>query len=110
MGGHDPITINILTIFPEFFETTLSTSIPGRAAEAGLVRYHVVDLRAFTTDRHQTVDDTPFGGGAGRVPGPKAKRRPGRNWAQQCGESGAVAWTKAKRAPAAIWRRHVARV
>ena len=67
MGGHDPITINIVTIFPEFFETPLATSIPGRAAEAGLVRYRVVDLRAFTTDRHQTVDDTPYGGGAGMV-------------------------------------------
>ncbi len=65
MGGHNPITINIVTIFPEFFERPLATSIPGRAAEAGLVRYRVVDLRAFTTDRHQTVDDTPYGGGRG---------------------------------------------
>ena len=65
MGGHDPLTINIVTIFPEFFETPLATSIPGRAAEAELVRYRVVDLRAFTTDRHRTVDDTPFGGSTG---------------------------------------------
>ena len=72
MCGHDPLTINIVTIFPDFFETPLATSIPGRAAEAGLVRYRVVDLRAFTTDRHRTVDDTPYGGGAGMVmkPGP----------------------------------------
>ncbi len=67
MSGHDPLMINIVTIFPEFFETPLATSIPGRAADAGLVRYRVVDLRAFTTDRHRTVDDTPFGGGAGMV-------------------------------------------
>ena len=67
MGGPDPLTINIVTIFPEFFETPLATSIPGRAADAGLVCYRVVDLRAFTTDRHRTVDDTPFGGGAGMV-------------------------------------------
>ncbi len=67
VSGPDPLTINIVTIFPEFFETPLATSIPGRAADAGLVRYRVVDLRAFTTDRHRTVDDTPFGGGAGMV-------------------------------------------
>jgi tRNA (guanine37-N1)-methyltransferase len=71
VGGHDPITINIVTIFPELFETLLATSIPGRAAKAGLVRYRVVDLRAFTTDPHQTVDDTPYGGGAGMVMKPE---------------------------------------
>jgi tRNA (guanine37-N1)-methyltransferase len=71
VGGQDPLTINIVTIFPEFFETPLATSIPGRAAEAGLVHYRVVDLRVFTTDRHRTVDDTPFGGGAGMVMKPE---------------------------------------
>lgn len=64
--------INIVTIFPEFFHGPLSLSIPGRAASAGLVHYNVVDLRAFAHDRHRTVDDYPFGGGAGMVmkPGP----------------------------------------
>jgi tRNA (guanine37-N1)-methyltransferase len=64
--------INIVTIFPEFFTGPLSLSIPGRAAKAGLVEYNVIDLRKFTHDRHQTVDDYPFGGGAGMVmkPGP----------------------------------------
>ena len=71
MGGRDPITINIVTLFPEFFEAPLATSIPGRAAEVGLVRYRVLDLRAFTEDRHQTVDDTPYGGGAGMVMKPE---------------------------------------
>ena len=59
--------INLVTIFPEFFTTPLSLSIPGRAAAAGLVEYRVVDLREFTHDKHKTVDDYPFGGGAGMV-------------------------------------------
>lgn len=63
--------INILTIFPGFFETPLSLSIPGRAVEAGLVEYRVVDLRDYTHDRHRTVDDAPFGGGSGMVMKPE---------------------------------------
>lgn len=59
--------INIVTIFPEFFSGPLSLSIPGRAASAGIVQYNVVDLRAFAYDKHKTVDDYPFGGGAGMV-------------------------------------------
>jgi len=59
--------INIVTIFPEFFVAPLGLSIPKRAAEAGLVTYRVVDLRAYTHDRHRTVDDVPYGGGAGMV-------------------------------------------
>jgi tRNA (guanine37-N1)-methyltransferase len=63
--------VNILTIFPGFFETPLSLSIPGRACAKGLVEYRVVDLRAYTHDRHQTVDDYAFGGGAGMVMKPE---------------------------------------
>ena len=63
--------INIVTLFPEFFATPLSLSIPGRAANAGLVVYRVVDLREYTHDRHKTVDDYPFGGGAGMVMKPE---------------------------------------
>jgi tRNA (guanine37-N1)-methyltransferase len=59
--------VNIVTIFPGFFEGPLSLSIPARAAAKGLVEYRVVDLREFTHDRHRTVDDYPFGGGPGMV-------------------------------------------
>jgi len=66
------VKINIVTIFPEFFATPLALSIPSKAMEAGSVEYHVVDLRDYTHDRHRTVDDYPYGGGAGMVmkPGP----------------------------------------
>jgi tRNA (guanine37-N1)-methyltransferase len=62
--------INIVTIFPNYF-APLGLSIPGKAAEAGLVEFRVVDLRDFTHDRHRTVDDYPFGGGAGMVMKPE---------------------------------------
>lgn len=63
--------MSIVTIFPEFFEVPLATSIPGRAARHGLVEYRVVDLRDFTRDRHRTVDDAPYGGGGGMVMKPE---------------------------------------
>jgi len=56
-----------VTLFPEVFEAPLRVSILGRAAERGLVRYRVVQLREYTHDRHKTVDDSPYGGGAGMV-------------------------------------------
>jgi tRNA (guanine37-N1)-methyltransferase len=59
--------INIVSLFPDFFREPLRLSIPGRAAEAGLVSYRVVNPRDFTHDRHRTVDDYPYGGGAGMV-------------------------------------------
>jgi len=61
------LTINVVTLFPEVFEASLRVSILGRAAEQGLVRYRVVQLRQYTHDRHKTVDDSPYGGGAGMV-------------------------------------------
>jgi tRNA (guanine37-N1)-methyltransferase len=66
------LRINVITIFPEFFSGPLGLSIPSRAAAAGSVRYNIVDLRDFTHDKHRSVDDAPYGGGAGMVmkPGP----------------------------------------
>src|SRR5437899_1275970 len=61
------LTINVVTLFPEVFQAALAVSIPGRAAERGLARYHVLQLRDYTHDRHHTVDDSPYGGGAGMV-------------------------------------------
>jgi tRNA (guanine37-N1)-methyltransferase len=61
------LRINVVTIFPDFFTGPLALSIPARASEAGSVAYQVVDLRDFTHDRHRTVDDYPYGGGAGMV-------------------------------------------
>src|SRR4026207_33248 len=59
------LTVSIITIFPEFFAAPLALSIPAKAAAAGSVTYRVLDLREFTHDRHRTVDDYPYGGGAG---------------------------------------------
>ena len=65
------LTINVVTIFPEFFTTPLGLSIPSRAAAAGAVEYRVIDLRDYTHDRHRSVDDYPYGGGAGMVMRPE---------------------------------------
>ena len=59
--------IDILTLFPEMFSSFLTTSIPKRAAEKGLVEYKLTNFRDFATDAHQSVDDKPFGGGPGMV-------------------------------------------
>jgi tRNA (guanine37-N1)-methyltransferase len=64
------VRVDVVTIFPEFFGP-LELSLLGRARAAGLVDLRVHDLRAFTTDRHRTVDDTPYGGGAGMVMSPQ---------------------------------------
>jgi tRNA (guanine37-N1)-methyltransferase len=59
--------IDVLTIFPEWFEGPLTTSLLGKAVADGRLDVRLHNLRAFTTDRHRSVDDTPYGGGAGMV-------------------------------------------
>jgi len=61
------VQIDIVTIFPDFFRGPLDHGIIRRAREGGLVKIEIHDLRAFTRDRHRTVDDRPFGGGEGMV-------------------------------------------
>jgi tRNA (guanine37-N1)-methyltransferase len=62
-----PLRIDILTIFPEMFEPVLSVSIPGRARDAGLVEWTITDIRRYADNKHNKVDDRPFGGGPGMV-------------------------------------------
>ena len=57
----------ILTLFPEMVLSALSTSIIGKAAQKGIIGIETVNIRDFTKDRHQKVDDYPYGGGAGMV-------------------------------------------
>jgi tRNA (guanine37-N1)-methyltransferase len=59
--------IDIITIFPGLFDSIFEFGILGKARNSGRVEIHCVDLREFTTDRHRTVDDRPFGGGEGMV-------------------------------------------
>ncbi|PID38542.1 MAG: tRNA (guanosine(37)-N1)-methyltransferase TrmD [Proteobacteria bacterium] len=63
---------SVVTLFPEIFASLLETSLIGKAEKAGLIVVDFVDPRDFTTDRHRTVDDAPYGGGEGMVlkPGP----------------------------------------
>ncbi len=66
---------DIITIFPGYFSSPLEEGVLGKAIEQGLIKVRPVNLRDFTTDRHKTTDDRPYGGGAGMVmtPGPLAK-------------------------------------
>lgn len=58
---------HLVTLFPEFFESPLSTALMGRAREAGIVECSLHDPRQFSTDKHRHVDDRPYGGGPGMV-------------------------------------------
>jgi tRNA (guanine37-N1)-methyltransferase len=64
------VRLDVVTIFPEYL-APLRLSLSGKAQDAGLLDVHVHDLRTWTHDRHRTVDDTPYGGGAGMVMKPE---------------------------------------
>ena len=59
--------ISVLTLFPEYFDSLLNTSIIKRAKEKNLFEFETIDFRLFTKEKHGHVDDTPYGGGAGMV-------------------------------------------
>lgn len=59
--------IDVLTLFPELFEAPLRTSLLGKAIEQRILTVELTNIRDFSTDRHRTVDDAPFGGGPGMV-------------------------------------------
>ena len=78
------LEIDVVTLFPAMIEVPLASSIPGRIQERGLVRISTHDLREWGIGRHRSVDDAPYGGGAGMVMRPEpiaaalaALRRPG---------------------------------
>jgi len=64
------VRFDVITIFPEFFDV-LDISLLGKARSNGIVEYSIHDLRGYTHDKHRTVDDTPYGGGAGMVMKPE---------------------------------------
>jgi tRNA (guanine37-N1)-methyltransferase len=65
------LRIDLVTLFPEYFDVPLHTSVIGRAADRGLLELSVVDLRQHGLGRHRSVDDYPYGGGAGMVMRPE---------------------------------------
>lgn len=67
----EALKIDVITIFPQMLEGYLQESMMKRAARAGLVEFRAINLRDFTTDKHNTTDDRPFGGGAGMVMKPE---------------------------------------
>lgn len=67
MTGSASFNASVLTLFPEMFPGPLGASLAGKAAAEGLWSLETVDIRDFASDKHRSVDDTPFGGGAGMV-------------------------------------------
>jgi tRNA (guanine37-N1)-methyltransferase len=65
------VRVDVFTLFPEYLRGPLDASLLGRAREGGLVEVRLHDPRDWATDRHRSVDDTPFGGGAGMVMAPE---------------------------------------
>ncbi|OFW02045.1 MAG: tRNA (guanosine(37)-N1)-methyltransferase TrmD [Acidobacteria bacterium RIFCSPLOWO2_02_FULL_68_18] len=81
---------DIVTIFPRMVEAGLAEGVVGRGIERGLLDVKVHDLRAYTTDRHRTVDDVPYGGGPGMVMKPEPLARAVDDIACRRGTPGAV--------------------
>jgi tRNA (guanine37-N1)-methyltransferase len=67
VGRTPPLRVDIVTIFPEYFDSPLRVSLIGKAAARGDIEFGVHDLRSWATDVHHSVDDVPFGGGPGMV-------------------------------------------
>jgi len=59
--------IEIITLFPNYFDSVISQSIIGKGRDKKLFEIQIIDLREFATDKHRTTDDKPFGGGGGMV-------------------------------------------
>jgi tRNA (guanine37-N1)-methyltransferase len=87
------VRFDIVTILPRMFEGTLGEGVVGRAIGRGLVEVAVHDLREFTSDRHRSVDDVPFGGGPGMVLKPEPLFRAVERIAETRGRPGAVLLT-----------------
>ena len=75
MVAAEPWRVRVLTIFPEMFPGPLGHSLAGKALESGLWALETVDIRAFASDKHRSVDDAPFGGGPGMVMKPEVLDR-----------------------------------
>jgi tRNA (guanine37-N1)-methyltransferase len=95
----DVVRFDIVTIFPRMFDAPLAEGVVGRAVESGIVEVVVHDLRDFTTDRHRTVDDVPFGGGPGMVLKAEPLFRAVERIRETRGEPGAVVLTSPQGRP-----------
>jgi tRNA (guanine37-N1)-methyltransferase len=87
------VKFDIVTIFPRMVEASLGEGIVGRAIQRGVLDLKVHDLRDYTADRHRTVDDVPFGGGAGMVMKPEPLFRAVQAIRERRGGPGAVILT-----------------
>ena len=82
--------INIVTLFPEFFKSPLETGVLGRAVRRGLIKIRFVNPREFAEDKHQSVDDSPFGGGDGMIMQYDPLKKPLLSLSQNSKKQGAV--------------------
>lgn len=71
MEQHSPIRFDIVTLFPDFFESPLKSGLLGKAFEREIAQVHITNPRDFTTDKHHKVDDEPYGGGVGMLMKPE---------------------------------------